>query len=527
MMNRKFRNLIAVTTVLMFTALQASASKNKKNDEPSETEKPFVISESVSNLNLNPHTSAYVSEAQILNGTYEGLFSYNPVSLEPDNAIASEYRISRDKLRWTFTIRENAKYSNGKEITAGEIKESWLNLLANKEAYYSSFFDIIKGAQAYRTGNGKREDVAINADGNKLRIILEKPTSHLPKLLCHHAFAAVPQDSSFSGAYVIKSVDPFKIVLAKNEYYWDKENVKIPEIQIRFSTDAMDVSHQFNTGATDWISGNFEAKAILNKKALIFGAEFGTSYYFFKNRKESVWSNPDFRNAVLTAIPWTQLRAGHLFPAETLVCPLYGYNSPEGINYTDVQEAAMMMKQAKKDAGIPENEKPVLSFAIPESDYMENQAELLREPLEQIGVELKLVRINERAYLTSISKTDADLFTYTWVGDFADPLAFLELFRSNATMNDSKWVNKEYDALLEQASYTVSKEEHNKLLSKAEDILLSSGMIIPIGHPVSANVIDLNEIGGWTENVMDIHPFKFLYFKESKNSIPNLVMANR
>ncbi|MEI5604632.1 hypothetical protein, partial [Streptomyces brasiliscabiei] len=78
----------------------------------------------------------------------------------------------------TFTIREGAKTSSGKIIDAQTIKDSWLDLIANKSAYYSSLLDLIKGARYFRLGQGKRSDVAINVLGNKLSVELVKPTSH-------------------------------------------------------------------------------------------------------------------------------------------------------------------------------------------------------------------------------------------------------------------------------------------------------------------------------------------------------------
>ena len=497
------------------------ADKFFKGDEIDESlQRPLVIVHSMANMNLDPHTSAYVSEAQILNGVYEGLFSYNAATLEPDTALAQDFRISRDKLRWTFTIREGAKTSSGQEISAQTIKESWLNLIANKSAYYSSLLDVIKGVRDYRLGSGSREDVAIYASGHKLSVILEKPTSHLNKLLCHHAFAAVPQDSSASGAYYIESSTPFKIVLKKNQNYWNAEQTHIPEIQINFTDDTDAQSHAFNTGAADWIDGSGDIKKILDKKSVQLAAEFGTEYLFFKN-ESPVWSLPDFRNALLTAAPWKQLRDGNMFPAETLVCPVAGYTPPEGLNYTDVEEAKMMLDAAKKAAGVT-NEKLELLFAIPDTEFLSNRAELLRGSFEEIGVELKTIKIPLQFYLTSIAKTKADLFLYTWVGDFSDPLAFLELFKGNSSMNDSHWKNDDFDRLLDQASFTNDSKERNALLAKAEDILLASGEVIPISHPVTCNIIDLNVVGGWISNAMDIHPFKALYFKKSEKKIKNI-----
>ena len=89
-------------------------------------------------------------------------------------------------------------------------------------------------------------------------------------------------------------------------------------------------------------------------------------------------------------------------------------------------------------------------------------------------------------------------------------------------MNDSNWINEDFDRLLEQASFTTDSKERNSLLAKAEDILLASGEVIPISHPVTCNIIDLNVVGGWVANAMDIHPFKALYFKKSEKKIKNI-----
>lgn len=525
-LHKKFAGAVfACALLFVFAGASLFASEDDvpfKSDKIDESlQRELVIFHSLSNLNLDPHTSAYVFEAQILNSVYEGLFSYNAATLEPDNALAKDFRISRDKFRWTFTIREGAKSSSGKEINAQTIKESWLNLIANKGAYYSSLLDVIKGAREYRLGTGSREDVAIYANGLKLSVELTKPTSHFNKLLCHHAFSAVLDDSSASGAYMIESATPFKVLLKKNPNYWNAAQVRIPSVAIHLTDDSDARAHAFNTGAADWIDATDELKKILDKKAIQLSAEFGTEYLFFKN-DSPIWSRADFRNAVLTAIPWKQLRDGHMFPAETLVCPSSGYKSPEGLNYTDAEEAALMLEAAKKSAGLS-GKKIELSFAIPDSEYMSNRAELLRGALEEIGVELKTVKIPPQLYLTSIAKTKADLFLYTWIGDYSDPLAFLELFRGNSSMNDSHWRDESFDKLLDQAAWTNESKERNALLSKAEDILLSSGEVIPISHPVTCAVIDLNSIGGWVSNAMDIHPLKSLYFKKVEETFKNVV----
>ncbi|MBP5283438.1 MAG: peptide ABC transporter substrate-binding protein, partial [Treponema sp.] len=65
--------------------------------EKAEVQREIRIITAKHAYDLNPHTASYANEAQLLTGLYEGLFSYNPVTLEPVNAICESYKISRDK----------------------------------------------------------------------------------------------------------------------------------------------------------------------------------------------------------------------------------------------------------------------------------------------------------------------------------------------------------------------------------------------------------------------------------------------
>ncbi|HIW35620.1 MAG TPA: peptide ABC transporter substrate-binding protein, partial [Candidatus Treponema faecavium] len=111
--------------------------------------------------------------------------------------------------------------------------------------------------------------------------------------------------------------------------------------------------------------------------------------------------------------------------------------------------------------------------------------------------------------------------------DYADPMAFLELFRGHSTLNESAWENSEYDSLLEQAAAASSSQTRLELLSQAEQLLLDEAMVIPVSHPVSLNFVSLSELGGWYTNALDIHPFKYLYFKKTNIELPNLVYARQ
>lgn len=500
-------------------------------------EKNFVILESVRTHELNPQITSYAADSQLLSGLYEGLFTYNPKTLEPEYAIAIDFRISRDKKRWTFTINPNAFFSNGEKITAENVRDSWLQLLATPEAPYSSLLDVILNAKEYRYGECNAEDVGIYATADStLTIHLVKPANYLPRVLCHTAFSVIHRSPTvYSGAFYLDDCDDTTYILKKNPYYWDKENTHFEQITFLQSDDDLENAYYFNTGLVDWVTANIKSEKILNPKTMLLDAEFATSYLFFKHSSRrpsyveagysSVWDFEEFRNALFEAIPWDSLRANTYVPATTLVFPLNGYPAVEGYSYTDSAEALNLMKEARKKYQISDDKILPLTLDISEKSFPEEKLDALKKAFEPLGVELQVRTYPAAYYIKSIAKSDADLFCYVWIGDFADPLAFLELFRSESSLNDSGWKNSDYDELLELAA-ECAETERMKLLSQAESLLLDNYMVIPIQHPVSFNVINLDEVEGWYSNAFDIHPLKYLNKKAVGCNLPNVVFYN-
>ena len=528
MMN-KLKRKILLSIFLMILSGFTQLGAEDDSEEFSYAEKCFTIVESGQKHELNPHITTNSHDSTILNGLFEGLFSYNPVTLEPYPAIATDYRISRDKKRWTVTIREDAKFSNGEKITAQSVRECWLRLLSTPNAPYASLLDIIRGAKEFRNGTGSEQDVGIYAASEtKLSIYLTKPANYLAKVLCHSSFSITHSEPDvYSGAFQLKSVMNGIYTLEKNPYYWDSKNVFMENVFFVQSDDAEENVYLYNTGNADWITANVNSEKIIDKDAIQINAEFATMYYFFKNSSkkqadfvsengENVWDYPEFRNAVLEAIPWDVFRKNASVPATTFVYPLTGYPTVEGFSYTDEFEASLKMKEARQKYDIPQEQILVLEFLITKYTLSDEAKQAFSDALLPLGVELKFTEVNPYSYLAEVGKSNADLFAYNWIGDFADPLAFLELFRSDSSLNDSGWKNEQFDELLDKAA-VVSANERLELLAQAENLLLDSGMVIPIMHPVCFNVIDSKEIGGWFANAFDVHPLKYIYRKENQN----------
>lgn len=518
-----------ISPLLFFTSVIPALAQYIPSAQPDfdpAGQRELVVIDSSYTYNLSPHTATYASEGQILGSVYEGLFSYDPYSLEPLPALASSYFVSRDKLRWVFTIREGAMFSNGERITAKTFRDSWFGLInPSLKAPFAAMLDCVEGVQEYRTGRGRAADIGIVArDERTLVLTLKEPANHLPNILCHHAFAAVSlTKENYSGAYIPSYVRGKGLQLIKNEKYWDADNVSIPSILISNSDDLDENTYLFNTGKADWVMGGVRLDSVLDPYAVRISAEFATEYLFFRADK-TPWNRSDFRNALIAAVPWDRLRAESLVPAQTFIYPIQGYPSGEGLYQYDQAEAELLLKKARESAGIPSDTVLELSYAIPDVPYMRRQADVLKQAWEKLGIKVSVVNTPAERYFQSIaSGWEADLFTYTWIGDFADPVSFLEIFRGGSSLNSTGWKDADYDRLLAEAARSGSFSERMNLLSQAEQRLLNSGMVLPISHPVSLNVISSDYIGGWYGNGLDIHPFKYLYFKKRLIDSSNII----
>ena len=501
------RLIAAVCLLLISSALCAQVAEKQKE---------LTVIMSASEINLDPHTSSYANEAQILSALYEGLFTYNPITLKPEKGLISSYKISRDKKTWTFMLRDDIFFSDGSPITAETIKDSWLTLLApGKDAPYASLLDCIKGAAEYRRGTGSAEDVKITCSENKLTVRLNTPTSYLDKILCHHAFGAVsPKSGVFSGAYVLDSVSETEIHMSKNPRFYGAEHVYIPSIKIMLSDEYDENTFLFNTGKVNWVADGFVSKNIYNQDAIYDSVLFGTEYLFFIT-KDGPLTNPLVRNALLSAVPWDEIREIFNIPADTLVFPITDYPSIPGIGDTDID----LSKELLEEAGYP-NGGFTLSFEIPNSEFLSYLADELKKAWEPLNITLNIKVTDSNYYLTPATAS-GDIFLYSWIGDFSDPITFLELFKGDSTLNVTNWKNENFDKLIEEANSLTNQAKRYEKLAEAEQLLLDDGIILPLCHLITTNCINLNEIGGWFPNALDMHPFKYVYFRDYTPELSN------
>lgn len=504
----------------------------------------FVVSLTAGIPNLHPHAAYNAHEAQILTGLYEGLCVYDPYTVQPVAGLAKEWKVSADGLTWTFTLRDNLLFENGDPITAQVFCDSFINLLNPQlDLPYASLLDCVKGAKDYRTGKiSDTSQIGLCAESKtSLKIFLVHPAGHLAHILCHHAFSAVhpsqltavtayAHKNSFTGAsemfkpiasgpFKLDSCTDGKICMVKNPSYWDEQSVHLQTISLLLDTDADKMTEAFNQGTVHWLCGSVNLNQVAASYTIHITPMFATEYLYFKTGKQPC-DNQTLREALLAAVPYPQLRKNYLIPAKTLVFPLIGYPSIRGIDGQDTAKAEKLLKK------VPQSDKDLpIKVLLPQSPSFTEQAALLQNAWANIGIAAKIVTAPFETYQERLKTETYDVAVLSWIGDFADPLAFLELFRPDSSLNETGWHNSEYESLLKKAAAEDDRKKRLAYLSKAEQMLLDAAILIPLSHIPAINVIDLSGINGWYVNAVNIHPFKFIRFV-TPDPLPDIAKAS-
>ncbi len=531
-----FLILIIITVFLCSCVSPGPNVLPEENETESDNENEFVFALMPSQISLDPAHAYTALESQIYTAIYEGLVTYHPFTLQPLPGVAHDWEVSEDGTIYKFYLRETAAFSNGDPLTANDFKTSWLRMLdPDLKAEFSTFFDIIKGARDYRTGvESDTKLVGINVLSNYvLEVELESPAAHFLKLLCHMSF--VPTHSHYqdesdwkeresivgNGPFFIYKRNNDEIILLKNNLYWDKENVSLEKLIFRFYEEPVKISEDYNKTEVNWAL-NWDFETLDKQEDVLFNPMFATSYFFFKCSLPP-WNDTRVRQALTLLIPWENIRNDQVFfPTSRLVPEIPDYPEVEIINETKIEEAFSLLEKAgfRDGKGLPD-----IVIRITPGGDSERMARIMAEAWEdKLGIKVSLDLQDFSIYFANLKKNDYTLGQMTWIGDFADPLTFLQMWTENSNLNDAGFVDVEYDNLIKKATAEEGIARY-EIFSQAESIILKNAVVLPVSHRPTVNLLDLGYIDGWYPNPLDIHPFKYFSFKAGQ-VLPNIVMLD-
>ena len=113
------------------------------------------------------------------------------------------------------------------------------------------------------------------------------------------------------------------------------------------------------------------------------------------------------------------------------------------------------------------------------------------------------------SYLNTMMSKEYDLAAGGWIGDYMDPLTFLDMWIKDGGNNRTNWSSEEFEELLGEAERTAGQKERYEILEKAEKLFLDERPILPI-YWYTRNYLIHNHVKGWDPLILDNHPYKFL-----------------
>lgn len=488
---------------------------------------------------LDPAKSTAIPESLVEIQIFEGLTRLNSQD-QPAPGVAEKWEVSPDGLKYIFTLRQNAKWSNGEPVTAQDFEFAWKRVLNPEFASENAYMLFsIKNAQAYNEKKLAVDQVGIKAlNDTTLEVTLEKPTAYFLSLAAFHAFYPVHQKTVTANpenwaidAQTLIGNGPFKITkwshsssieFAKNDHYWDTAAVKLTKMSWPISDSQTTRLALIENNQVDMM---VEPPVVehdrLNQAGLLKVSPYLGVYYYVFNTKQAPFDNPQIRKAFSLALNRDMLvknvikggkQPAYAWVAPGLINPATGKDfREEGGNYA--AEDAALAKRLLAEAGYPEGKGlPPVTILYNTGEMHKSIAEAIQEMWKQnLGVTVALSNQESKVFLESRSQGQFQIARASWVGDYADPMTFMDVFKD--PNNDAKYNNTAYNSLIEQAQATNDQTVRMKAMHDAEKLLFADAVVIPIYYTTQPYVTK-PYVKGYFWSVLGLADFKTAYIEK-------------
>lgn len=485
---------------------------------------------------IDPHGNSGLSDSQIKRTLFEGLVSLNSKTLEVIPGVAESWDISEDGLTYTFTLRKNARWSNGDPVTAHDFVWTWKRgmnpALGNPYAY---MFFVFKNAEAYHDGEVTDfSEVGIKAlDDHILQFELSGPTPYILHLLVFKTMYPVhrptlekfnatellatpwtrPENFVGNGPFVIKDWVVNQVLsVKKSDHYWDRDNIKLNEVHFHAVQSINAEERMFRAGQLHMTMylppEKVEVYRKENNPAFTSFPLYSTYNYAF-NVKKPPLDDVRVRKALAYSVDRKLLTERVMKGGEI---PAFAFTPPNELGYVPqakMPEDVALARQLLAEAGYPEGKGfPRLTVLYNTLEHHQTIAVVLQQMWkERLGIDVNIQNEDWKVWLESIRLGNFEISRSGWAGDYLDPNTFLDLHVTGGGNNKSKWSNARYDELIRLAAQTSNQEERFGYFQEAEAILVEEAPIIPL-YTYARNRLIHPSVKNWHDNIMDDYFFK-------------------
>lgn len=455
---------------------------------------------------LHPALATGTHDSWPLNHMFEGLYAKDPEGGPAILAAAESVETSADGLVWTFKMDPASKWSNGDPVTAHDFVSNFKFCLdpANAANYASQLYVLKNGQAVHERKMGIEELGAKALDDATLEITLESALPYLPDLLTHYTFYPIhtanseanpqwyvtPENYVCNGAFVLTEwKNKESITITKNPNFRDAANVKLDAIYFTIIEDPATTWQMFEAGELDVVYPIPPAitEQLRNEGSPLLHtfADLSLEYYQFNVTKKP-FNNAKVRKALSMAINRQTLVEnivkGGEEPAYSLTVP--GISDGNGdfqknlgpLFSEDAAGAKALLEEGLAEEGMA-LEGFTFSLIYNTLDTHKKNAEAIQAMwMQNLGVQVTLENAEFQVVLDRRKSGDYDVARAGWVGDYSDPMTFVELLTSWNEFNYGRWFNDDYDALIKTAQTNMDNDVRMNAMKDAERLAFTDEM---------------------------------------------------
>jgi oligopeptide transport system substrate-binding protein len=526
-------------TGLTVGALLGGAGCAKSGDEQAADKgNVFHLANGTEPADLDPQTVTGRPESNIIRTLIEGLVIPDAQTLEPRPGQAESWEISTDGLVYTFKLRPEAKWSNGDQVTAQDFVGSWQRILTPSLASeYAYNLFMVEGAEAFNKGElTDFSQTGFKAlDGRTIQIRLRNPTSYLLSLMMHYSWHPVhlptvdkfggltrkgtrwtrPENYVGNGPFVLTEWKPNQhILVTRSPTYWGE--VKLDGVQFYPIENADAAERMFRTGQLDATNalplGKVDTYRDGQSDVLRIDPYLATA--FFKvNVNRPQLQDPRVRRAIALSLDRVGLAKEVLRGVKTAhynFSPVMPNFTPEPAFSDNAEEARRLLAEA----GYPGGEGlPPIEILYPTSDSGRIVCEALQAMIRStLGIDVRLYNQEWKVYLNSTVNRNYDIAWSAWIGDYVDPMTFMDMMVTDGGNNRTGWSSPRYDELIQLAQAEGDATKRNAYFAEMEALLGVEVPVIPLYSYTNAYLLS-PAVKGWSPTLLDIHPFQEVWLE--------------
>lgn len=455
---------------------------------------------------LDPALTQDSTSASYIVEIFSGLVTLNQdLEVVPD--IADSWELSDDDTTYTFHLRDDAKFHDGKPVTAQDFKYSIERACdpATGSVVADAYLGDIVGARARLRGEADEVSGVLVVDDHTLEITIDSPKAYfLSKLTYPTAFVvdqenvegpAQPWTDTPNGTGPFRLAEyqsDFRIVLERNEAYYGTPKPALE--QVNFMLAVGSPMTMYETGELDAVSVYPADIERVSDPSNPLSKELSTTpvlslFYIGFNVQKPPFDDQKVRQAfnyaidkdkyVEVVLKKMQAQAKGILPPG-----MPGYNENlKGYPYDPEKARQLITESQYGDA----SKLPQITLNISGGGgAADKQVQAIVDMYKQnLGVDIAVQQTDWATYLWDLRAHRYQMFGLTagWIADYPDPQDFLDiLFHSESRNNDTRYSNPEVDSLLEEAQGEQDFEKRMELYQQAEQIIMDDAPIVPLTH---------------------------------------------